>query len=340
MIIENVWRSLLTGWFAAAVLGVAGSAAAADLPLCHASLPSTRAYGGIVNVTATKSWQPRGGAITFVIETPNSIPNDALITVCFGWKHRDRETDPKAFVESHPTRVVKLEPDGKIITIAATVPDMPPAPPLLWRGTQGALIDRPGVYQGFGTVPVADVRILVYQPSGESVVDVVTMVGITRVTWAVGEALGAIALALVLLSYCSRIRQPQLQGAHPLLRIIASERNYASLSQLQIILWTIVVGASAVYVMGLSGDLIEITGGMLVLLGISGAATIASKWKSCVDDQRALARGGAPPAAPPAATAPASAAPATPAPAVPAPGAPASTPTGTPPPAIPQVNVA
>jgi hypothetical protein len=77
-----------------------------------------------------------------------------------------------------------------------------------------------------------------------------------------------------------------LAGANPLLRIIASGRNYASLSQAQIILWTLVVGASAVYVMALSGDLIEITGGTLVLLGISGTASVAAKWKSASDDQR------------------------------------------------------
>jgi hypothetical protein len=43
------------------------------------------------------------------------------------------------------------------------------------------------------------------------------------------------------------------------------------------VLWTFVVAASAVYVMVLSGDLIEVTTGTLVLLGISGAVTVGSQ---------------------------------------------------------------
>lgn len=131
-------------------------------------------------------------------------------------------------------------------------------------------------------------RILLYRPSGEVVVDVLTTVGVTWLPWAVFIALAAAAIALLLLYVCSRIRQPQLAGANPLLRIVATELNYASLSQAQIILWTLVVGTSAVYVMALSGDLIEITGGTLVLLGISGAATVAAKLHG---------GGGTPPAA-------------------------------------------
>jgi hypothetical protein len=52
--------------------------------------------------------------------------------------------------------------------------------------------------------------------------------------------------------------------------------GFARLSQLQILLWTFVVAASAVYVMSLSGQLIEITNTALVLLGIAGAAGIGA----------------------------------------------------------------
>jgi hypothetical protein len=61
------------------------------------------------------------------------------------------------------------------------------------------------------------------------------------------------------------------------LRIISTPSGCASLSQLQIVVWTLVVAALAVYVMALSGDLIEITNGTLVLLGIAGAAAIGAK---------------------------------------------------------------
>jgi hypothetical protein len=42
-------------------------------------------------------------------------------------------------------------------------------------------------------------------------------------------------------------------------------------------LWTFVVGASAIYVMSLSGNLISITAGALTLLGIAGAATLLAR---------------------------------------------------------------
>src|SRR5205814_8978695 len=62
----------------------------------------------------------------------------------------------------------------------------------------------------------------------------------------------------------------------PFIRIITTPNGYASLSRLQMVVWTFVVAASAVYVMALSGDLIEVTTGTLVLLGISGAVTVGS----------------------------------------------------------------
>lgn len=342
MLIDGKRSSVITACVVSFVISTVCSAAAAEAPTCKTGLPSTKVHGGIVSVTAKKHWQPRGGEFTFVIDTPAAMPSDALITVCFGWKLADKPTDPNGFIESRPTRIVKLEPDKKSMTIAATVPDLPPALPLFGGNAETAKGDqrgKVGVYQGFGTVPVADVRILVYRPDGESIVDVLTTAGVTRVPWAVAGALGAVAIALVLLYWCSRIRQPELK-ANPLLRVIASERNYASLSQAQIILWTLVVGASAVYVMALSGDLIDITGGTLVLLGIAGVATVASKWKSALDDRpkpgAAPPAGGPPPGAagPPPATPP----PGAPAPTVPAPAPAPVAPAAVAPPAAPPVR--
>jgi flagellar biosynthesis GTPase FlhF len=62
--------------------------------------------------------------------------------------------------------------------------------------------------------------------------------------------------------------------------VITTRRGFASLSQFQIMLWTFVIMASAVYVIALSGDLIPITSGTLVLLGISGTAVVIAKAKS------------------------------------------------------------
>jgi len=77
-----------------------------------------------------------------------------------------------------------------------------------------------------------------------------------------------------------RLRLPALGEINPFLCLITNWRGFASLSQFQIILWTFLVIASAAYVFALCGDLIPITSGTLVLLGISGTATVISKVKT------------------------------------------------------------
>ena len=59
--------------------------------------------------------------------------------------------------------------------------------------------------------------------------------------------------------------------------MISTRGGVASLSQLQVILWTFVIGTGAVYVMAITGGLIDISNGTLILLGISGVATVGSK---------------------------------------------------------------
>lgn len=71
-----------------------------------------------------------------------------------------------------------------------------------------------------------------------------------------------------------------LRGFSVPLRLISTANGWASLSQFQIILWTFVIGAGAVYVMSLTGSLITISSGTLALLGIAGAATVLSEVKS------------------------------------------------------------
>jgi len=68
-----------------------------------------------------------------------------------------------------------------------------------------------------------------------------------------------------------------LRGFSVPLRLISTSNGWASLSQLQILLWTFVVGAGAVYVMTLTGTLIAISSGALALLGIAGAAAVLSE---------------------------------------------------------------
>jgi hypothetical protein len=99
-----------------------------------------------------------------------------------------------------------------------------------------------------------------------------------------------ITVVLVLIAWTALYKFGKLRGVPGedyVLKIISTKGGYASLSQLQIILWSFVIGAGAVYVMSLAGNLIEITQGTLILLGISGAATVASKLQSYSESQSA-----------------------------------------------------
>ena len=78
-----------------------------------------------------------------------------------------------------------------------------------------------------------------------------------------------------------------LRGFSVPLRLISTANGWASLSQFQIILWTFVVGAGAVYVMSLTGSLIAISSGTLALLGIAGGVTVLSEVKNNQQSQAA-----------------------------------------------------
>ncbi len=88
-----------------------------------------------------------------------------------------------------------------------------------------------------------------------------------------------VSFSFVLHLVCRR-RLPSLRKTNTLLCLVTTRNGFASLSQFQIMLWSFVVMGSAVYVIALSGDLIPIPAGTLVLLGISRAAAVISKAKS------------------------------------------------------------
>lgn len=100
-------------------------------------------------------------------------------------------------------------------------------------------------------------------------------VGVTNaaVAWVVVIAVAAL-LCLILYEIA---RLHRIRGRNLALRVISTRDGYASLSQFQIVLWTVVVGLSAIYVMTLSGNLISITEGTLTLLGIASAAALLAR---------------------------------------------------------------
>lgn len=109
-------------------------------------------------------------------------------------------------------------------------------------------------------------------------VDVLLPIGVTSVTSASLSTILIVICALIIL----RVFVVEKYGPNAsfLLSIIAGKNGAASLSQFQMVLWTFVVGASAIYVILLSGNLINISGEVLALLGISGVTFLGAQLQS------------------------------------------------------------
>jgi hypothetical protein len=210
-------------------------------------------------VCSTRNWQPAGGEIQFTVKSSVAIPPDASVFVCFRW------LSPGSTIIGTTPSQLDLSGDGKLLKITATVPDnLGPLPP--------------GVARALWLVPLAEVRILAMDNQGMKA-DVTTAIGIPYLSLAIIFAIATVALGFLVMHIAvgRRLTHPGILEANWLLRIISTPSGFASLSQLQILLWTFVVAASAVYVMSLSGQLIAITNPTLVLLGIAGAAGIGAK---------------------------------------------------------------
>ena len=255
---------------------------------CNVPNVTTRIDSGTIVPSVSKNWQPVGGEIDFQIKTAKTIPSDALIKTCFRWKLT--EGDPGPLSNGAFIRVLEREPNT--VKVAVTIPHIPNQAGRFGR-------DRAGSYAiPYLLVPQVDVRVLLFDPDLNVVVDAWTKAGVTSVWFAAAIAAGTVGVAFLALWQVTRRRFTAFGKTNPLLCLITTRSGFASLSQFQITLWTFVVIASAAYVIALSGDLIPITTGTLVLLGISGTASVISKAKSEND-----AAGDPPPVDPAAANA-------------------------------------
>jgi hypothetical protein len=219
-----------------------------------------------------KNWQPPGGEVTWTIRSFVQIPSDALVLVCFRWKRMGERQDN--FLSARPVHL-DLTDGGRLLKVTVVVPPNLRNPPSRFGGD--------GEYAGLYLVPLADVRILVLAKgtdgSPQVAADVSHIIGVSNPFWAMLLAAFTVLAAFAVLSLVGhrRLRRLGFGDLDPVIRIITTPDGYASLSRLQMVLWTFVVAASAVYVMVLSGELIEVTTGTLVLLGISGAVTVGTQ---------------------------------------------------------------
>jgi hypothetical protein len=211
-------------------------------------------------------WQPRGGTVSFMVNG-NNVPLDGVkVMVCFGWPADDWK-DTKFPWEG---RVSLAKFDTNSATYSVVVPDLDSAH-VSW------------VYRAaLWTVPLATMRVIAYGGVATPTVDVQPYIGITCPLLALLLAVLAVAIAIgVFYAFGNERGVP---GKGLLLWMISTRNGVASLSQAQIVLWTFLIGASAVYVMALSGVLIDITDSTLVLLGIAGVTTIGAKLQNSQQD--------------------------------------------------------
>lgn len=252
-----------------AVQAPAASGTCPDRPKTAEGAPSAM----IVSLDPDTLWRPRGSEVRFTIGTSGgSTVAVTKVRVCFGWSNPNGEYQKFNDLRGSP-QVRSIGNEKGVVEYGALVPQLDAVPNSYWwpRRIVSAV---PYVFTGAFTVPVTDMVVEVTPASGQLVVTSV-QVGVTNV--GVAWIVVVVVAALVWLILHRIAHHYNLAGRNLVLRVISSPDGYASLSQLQILLWTFVVGMSAIYVMTLSGNLISISVGTLTLLGIASAAGLLTR---------------------------------------------------------------
>jgi hypothetical protein len=259
MVLGAVLAALLP-WLSAGAMAQSTRTSAPAGPSCETPALVPPLEHGVFSVTLNPatSWQPRGGEALVEIRGAPEKLQGLTLWACFSWS----QTVPAAPAMSAMLRLRPSDVSSKV-NLGVFVPDLKTAPGWLrrvWHSSPD--------YTAAGVVPLAAMRLMGRNGAGDSF-DVVLPLGITS-SWAgLIASVAAVALALGLLDLLTRGR-----GTHAalILRLCQARNGAASLSQFQILIWTLTIGASAIYVMSLSGHLIDMTDGTLILLGIAGGA--------------------------------------------------------------------
>lgn len=264
-----------------------------------ADLPRAADHGPVsVTVNAATAWQPRGGEVLIAVMGDSENFSGLNFKACFGWNNADakdyfsaKNLNAVAWYQSF----VKVRPTDQsgTLNLGVIVPSLDWAPTEFFQRWVSI-----GRSSGLGLVPVADLRLIAYTKDGV-LFDEVRPIGITNVPVALLVAAGALIIAVVGLH---RLAAGPRTTARPpthrrglarvrdaifspdwILTLIQTPDGRASLSAFQVLLWTLVVAVSAMYVMVLSGNLINLTSGTLSLLGIAGAAGLIAAYADTPD---------------------------------------------------------
>jgi len=210
------------------------------------------------------TWQAPGGTIMFTVIGLDPQKSSS-VAACLRPFDADTPWSRSTLLEA--ARIAQA--DGKTGTrFAVTMPWSFPAVP----------------YFGWRFYPPAELRVIVSESSSPAPdADVVREMRISPIWFGVLAAIVFVGFVTwALYSFALFLRVP---GTGVILRIISTANGWASLAQFQIVLWTLVIGAGAVYVMTLRGTLIDISVGTLGLLGIAGAAAVGSQLRSSQESQ-------------------------------------------------------
>jgi hypothetical protein len=200
-------------------------------------------------------WQPRGGA-TRVTVKGNGVSLDGVkVVVCFGWSKDKLEY-------AADVSIAKFDTTNSATYSVVIPPEMVSAP---------AGVSRTALR----LVPLAVMRVVASGGPATPPVVMDDSIGITHPNVAAAFAVLMVVIAFGIFYVLGKLRG--VPGRGILLWMISTRHGVASLSQAQIVLWSFLIAASIVYVMVLSGVLIEISNGTLILLGISGVALVGSK---------------------------------------------------------------
>ena len=273
----------------------AGVAPAA--PDCAASKQSPTTSNLLINVLPKTAWQPPDGRVQFTVTAPEGkVPSaiDTLkIQVCFGWPKQIQKSADKAEAQQyyHSTYLRTVARSDTSVTFETNLPDELWAGkadswrPNLWSSLHyriNTVLNRPRhVFDGWGLIPIVNMRVTAQsQVSSGTSTELITQDAVLPV----GVSSHLIALLMMILSvgifWAILLGWAQRRGipGRGILKVISNRKNYASLSQFQIVLWTIVIGGGAVYVMSLTGSLIDIPDQALALLGIAGFSALSATY--------------------------------------------------------------
>ena len=247
---------------------------------------ATETPHGTLSILPATRWQPVNGEVSFRLSGMEKPPQN--VTVFFAWQKDPRiklpmtGAKPTPLVDfCHQSLRVRLMPraaadDDGTYNYVARVPKIGNDPvgfPWIsgWRR-----------FDWGSTLPLADMFVHgTVTPDGKPVAFVLTdTLGISTTWFALAVAAVLATAAWVLLALWASWRS--IPGGW-LLAVISTSNGVASLSQFQICLWTCVIGAGVIYVMVLTGNLIDIPMTTLGLLGISGFALVGSKLQAGAD---------------------------------------------------------